>query len=70
MRAHGGWDVVKDKTRRQIKIVGGFTCQAKECGFYVPGSRKPQKVLQADSHVQPVFQKADSGGSVDNAWER
>lgn len=48
----------------------GFNCQAKEFGFYVLGNRKPQKVLQADSHVYPVFPKADSGGNVDNIWER
>lgn len=51
-RVHGGWDVVKDETRRHIKIVDGFDLQAKEFDLCALANGKPWKVLQDDSNVQ------------------
>lgn len=52
-RVHGGWDVVRDETRRQIKIVDDFNLQAKVFDLCALANGKPWKVLQDDSNVQP-----------------
>lgn len=52
-RVHGGRDVVKDETRRQVKIVDGFNLQAQEFDLCNLANGKPWKVLQDDSNSQP-----------------
>lgn len=54
-RVHSGWDVVKDKKRRWIKITDHLDHQAKEC--YSLASEKLLRVLLEGAMTSSVYFK-------------
>lgn len=53
-----------------MKIMESFNFQTKEFDLYALANGKPPQVLQEDSNVQPVLEKDDAGGNVEDRWER
>lgn len=53
LRVHGGRDVVKDETSRQVKIADGSHLQAREFDLGALAKGRPWKVLQDESKGQP-----------------